>query len=490
MTTLPVSKIRMDGGTQSRVQLNWLVIDEYAKAMIDGAQFPPVVVFHDGENYWLADGFHRVQACDKAGMDVAADVRQGTVRDAVLYSVGANATHGVRRSNEDKRAAVLKLLNDAEWGAWSDREIARQCGVDHKTVGTLRPKLTGEFPQSVRKGADGRTIDTSNIGKRAEEAPAEPEPQEVFDWTEEEEEESEPTVTYLNIEDPETLDVDTWVLQPDEELQIVKRKPEPPPLPKVEPQPVRIHNADAQYIHAFAIAPVHLVVTSPPYNVGMDYGEAADNLLTHMELLTSVWEQCFAVMEEGARICVVVPAGVGRKPWVPFAARIMETLQAAGFTLRGQIIWDKNTTGNRTSWGSWRMPSAPALRDTTESIVVAHKGDGTLAIPNDVLCTDENGRKYAPWLPADYFMELAQDHWNIAPESAQRVKHPAPYPVELVTRLIHFYAFPGAHVLDPFGGSGTTGVAAVQQGCAATLFDISAQYCRQAEERINGYRNS
>jgi site-specific DNA-methyltransferase (adenine-specific) len=235
---------------------------------------------------------------------------------------------------------------------------------------------------------------------------------------------------------------------------------------------------------------VHLVVTSPPYNVGIEYDMHADDMGTHLDMLTDVWRRCYEVMEEGARICVVVPFGVGRTPWVPFAARIMETLQSAGFVLRGQIVWDKNTTGNRTSWGSWRMPSAPALRDTTESIVVAHKGSGTLAIPDDVLCVDDDGRKYAPWLSADYFMELAQDHWAIAPESAQRVKHPAPYPVELVTRLIHFYAFPGAHVLDPFGGSGTTGVAAVQQGCAATLFDISAQYCQQAQERIDGYRNS
>jgi DNA modification methylase len=487
MTTLPFSSIRLDGGTQSRVQLNWLVIDEYAKAMMDGATFPPVVVFHDGQAYWLADGFHRVHACDKAGMEVSADVRQGTVRDAILYSVGANSTHGVRRSTEDKRAAVLKLLNDAEWALWSDREIARQCGVDGKTVAALRPKSGAEVPHlPKRKGADGKSYPARN-GKRAEEPEDEPEPQDAFDWTEEGEGEPGKFTEEHKCETvgPEPATLEGHSLPPSHPA--AAHDSTDGVLPHM---PVHIHNADAQFMHTFNVAPVHLVVTSPPYNVGMDYDGAADDLLTHMELLSSVWKQCLAVMAEGARICVVVPFGVGRTPWVPFAARIMETLQSAGFVLRGQIVWDKNTTGNRTSWGSWRMPSAPALRDTTESIVVAHKGSGTLAIPDDVLCVDDDGRKYAPWLSADYFMELAQDHWAIAPESAQRVKHPAPYPVELVTRLIHFYAFPGAHVLDPFGGSGTTGVAAVQQGCAATLFDISAQYCQQAQERIDGYRNS
>lgn len=485
-TDLRVTIIRTDGGTQSRVQLDWLAVDEYTHAMLEGATFPPVVVFHDGQDYWCADGFHRLQAAARAGRElVAADVRQGTRRDALLYSVGANSNHGVRRTNADKRAAVLLLLNDEEWAAWSDREIARRCGVSDPFVGALRPKLSANDLQIDRKATrNGRTytMDTAAIGRRAEEPVIAPEP---LPFTDEE----EPTVVL--IVGPESAWEEKVVLQPNEELKVVKKAPEPPPLPAVQPQAVNIHNTDAaQGIRAYVTEPVHLVVTSPPYNVGIDYDMHADDMGTHLDMLTDVWRRCYEVMEEGARICVVVPFGVGRTPWVPFAARIMETLQAAGFVLRGQIVWDKNTTGNRTSWGSWRMPSAPALRDTTESIVVAHKGNGTLAIPDDVLCADGEGRKYAPWLSADYFMELAQDHWAIAPESAQRVKHPAPYPVELVTRLIHFYAFPGAHVLDPFGGSGTTGVAAVQQGCAATLFDISAQYCQLAQERINGYRNS
>ena len=162
----------------------------------------------------------------------------------------------------------------------------------------------------------------------------------------------------------------------------------------------------------------------------------------------------------------------------------MGTLETAGFTLRGQIIWDKGSSGNRTSWGSFRLASDPSLRDTTEAIVVAHKGSGKLAIPETAKAVDGKGTHTPALSHPEYFMQLAQDHWVVAPESASRVGHPAPFPVELAKRLIDFYAYPGAHVLDPFGGSGTTGVAAVQAGCSATLVEIDGEYCRLAEERL------
>jgi site-specific DNA-methyltransferase (adenine-specific) len=258
--------------------------------------------------------------------------------------------------------------------------------------------------------------------------------------------------------------------------------------PEAEPLPlpaITIRNLDACYLADFVSEPVHLVVTSPPYNVGIDYGQHNDSLVTYFDMLRTVWAECHKVMVDGARIAVVVPFGVGRNPWVPLACQVMDTLTASGFTLRGQIIWDKNTTGNRTSWGSFRMASAPALRDTTECIIVAHKGSDTLPIPPEHLHKDDKST-FTAWLAdSEYFMGLAQDHWTVAPESAQRVKHPAPFPVELVTRLIHFYAYPGAHILDPFGGSGTTAIAARRCGCMATLIEIDAEYCRLAEERIS-----
>lgn len=166
---LSIEIIRVDGGTQSRALLQDSVIEEYAAAIRAGISFPAIVVFYDGNDHWLADGFHRVRAFAAAGKDrIPADVRQGTRRDAILFSVGANETHGLRRTNDDKRRAVQTLLNDAEWAQWSDREIARVCRVDHKFVGKLRPAVTGDVPSErtyTTKHGTVATMNTSAIGR-------------------------------------------------------------------------------------------------------------------------------------------------------------------------------------------------------------------------------------------------------------------------------------------------------------------------------------
>lgn len=167
MSDISILEIRTDGGTQPRSQLNWLVIDEYSDAMKDGVQFPAVTVFYDGSDYWLADGFHRVNAAQQAGLDtINADIRQGTRRDAILYSVGANAGHGLRRTNEDKRRAVLALLNDDEWRQWSDREISRRCNVHHQMVGILRSSLDDSSSERTYTTKHGTvaTMNTTKIG--------------------------------------------------------------------------------------------------------------------------------------------------------------------------------------------------------------------------------------------------------------------------------------------------------------------------------------
>lgn len=147
--TLNLDQIRIDGGTQPRVSIDEQVVAEYAELYSSGVDLPPVVVFFDGATYWLADGFHRYYANKKINSDyVFAHVHQGLRRDAILYSVGANAQHGLRRTNADKRKAVLIILEDEEWSKWSDREIARRCGVSDKTVGSARKALTAEIPQS------------------------------------------------------------------------------------------------------------------------------------------------------------------------------------------------------------------------------------------------------------------------------------------------------------------------------------------------------
>jgi len=172
---LELSIIRTNGGTQTRAAIDRDVVKDYADAIKDGVTLPPIVVYYDGNAHWLADGFHRHDAAIKAGLGVIdAEVRQGTQRDAILHSVGANADHGFRRNNDDKHRAVQRLLDDPEWSAWSDHEIARRCHVSNHLVAKRR-KLTGNFPSenggalaterrfTTRHGTEA-TMKTGNIG--------------------------------------------------------------------------------------------------------------------------------------------------------------------------------------------------------------------------------------------------------------------------------------------------------------------------------------
>jgi hypothetical protein len=145
---IPLAEVVADTAAQMRVAgVVPAMVAEYAAAMRNGASFPPITTYHDGLAYHVADGFHRVAAARQANLEkILADVREGGARDAVLAAAGANATHGVRRSNADKRHAIERLLADPEWCRWSDREIARACHVDHKSVARVRRELTGEIP--------------------------------------------------------------------------------------------------------------------------------------------------------------------------------------------------------------------------------------------------------------------------------------------------------------------------------------------------------
>jgi len=180
---LRLAQIRTDGGTQPRMSLNESTVAEYQEALTDGAKMPPVTVFHDGVDYWLADGFHRFFAHKNIGaLDVQAEVHQGTKRDAILHSVGANASHGLRRTNDDKRKAAMTLLEDSEWGKWSDREIARVCGVSNDFVSRLRKEslssndskaAPADRTYTTKHGTEA-VMNTANIGKKKADSPVAP----------------------------------------------------------------------------------------------------------------------------------------------------------------------------------------------------------------------------------------------------------------------------------------------------------------------------
>lgn len=171
---LKLGVIRADQRIQPRAEINFDVVEEYTEAWENGSKFPSIVVFFDGQHFWLADGFHRYEAarcaCRNAPEfeEIEAVVRHGGMKEAKIYAAQANKTHGLRRTNEDKRRAVMLLLEYPEWREMSDHRIASHCGVSHTFVGKIREEATSNGFQSPtrRVGADNRSIDTGRIGKK------------------------------------------------------------------------------------------------------------------------------------------------------------------------------------------------------------------------------------------------------------------------------------------------------------------------------------
>jgi hypothetical protein len=168
---LAIEAITIDAGLQMRAAIDKEVVEEYAEAMRNGADFPPPIIFYDGKQYWPGDGWHCCLAALRAGMsELSCEIRRGDRRDAILFAAGANAAHGLRRSNADKRRAVEVLLNDAEWCRWSNHEIARVCRVSHQLVGKLRTETGRETSERLYLSKHGRvtTMATERIGKNGQ----------------------------------------------------------------------------------------------------------------------------------------------------------------------------------------------------------------------------------------------------------------------------------------------------------------------------------
>ncbi|HVL64045.1 MAG TPA: site-specific DNA-methyltransferase [Actinomycetota bacterium] len=260
----------------------------------------------------------------------------------------------------------------------------------------------------------------------------------------------------------------------------------------------RIHHGDARDMTEVATNSVALVVTSPPYFVGKEYeqalgtGDVPGSYLDYLQLLRDVFAECRRVLEPGGRICVNV-ANLGRKPYRSLSADVIRILQDdLGLLMRGEVIWLKaEGASGSCAWGSYRSASNPVLRDVTERILIASKGRFDRAL-------SERGKQRRkaeglPWeddIDAEEFAAATLDVWKIRPESARRVGHPAPFPVELPERCIRLYTYRGDVVLDPFIGSGTTAVAALRTGRHYLGYDTDPEYVALAEKRIAGERHS
>ena len=234
---------------------------------------------------------------------------------------------------------------------------------------------------------------------------------------------------------------------------------------------------------------VALVVTSPPYFAGKEYEEALGHgvipatYIEYLRLLNDVFAECLRVLEPGGRIAVNV-ANLGRKPYRSLSADVVRILDDdLGMLLRGEIIWKKaDGASGSCAWGSYRSPTNPVLRDVSERVIIASKGRFDRAV--DIDERRAQGRPHVPSISADEFLDATLDVWDIRPESARRVGHPAPFPVELPQRLIELYTFRDDLVLDPFLGSGTTAVAALRTGRRYVGYDTDPSYIGIARQRV------
>ena len=248
---------------------------------------------------------------------------------------------------------------------------------------------------------------------------------------------------------------------------------------------------DSRDLSAIPDGTVALVVTSPPYFAGKAYEEALGeghipgSYLEFLTMLRDVFAECRRVLEPGGRIAVNV-ANLGRKPYRSLAADVIAILQDdLGLLLRGEVVWAKaEGASGSCAWGSFRSPANPVLRDVTERIVIASKGRFDRALT--AAQRRKAGRPNVPTATNDEFLDATLDVWRFAPESARRVSHPAPFPIELPERLIHLYTYEGDVVLDPFCGSGTTLVAAARTGRHGIGVDTDPEYVAIANERAKG----
>ena len=229
----------------------------------------------------------------------------------------------------------------------------------------------------------------------------------------------------------------------------------------------KIFNKSSENMNELLNNCVSLTITSPPYNIGKD----SDLDLTddeYWKMINNVFSETYRVTESGGRLVVNV-ANLGRKPYIPFSKYYIEVLTEIGFIMRGEIIWQKSKGANASfAWGSWLSASNPVIRDIHEYCLVFSK--------------DSSGGKST--IQKEEFMESTLSIWNISPEKAKKIGHPAPFPIELPKKFINLYSFKDDLILDPFIGSGTTAVASKLLQRNYVGYEINKEYIKLADKRL------
>lgn len=221
---------------------------------------------------------------------------------------------------------------------------------------------------------------------------------------------------------------------------------------------------------------IHLMVTSPPYNATKEYDEDL-SLNDYLKLLRNVFKETHRVLVPGGRACVNI-ANLGRKPYIPLSSFINQIMLDIGFFMRGEIIWNKAaSSGGSCAWGSWMSANNATIRDVHEYILVYNKNR-----------FDRKSEKEST-ISRDEFLEYTKSIWNFQTESAKKVGHPAPFPVELPYRLIQLYTYKDDIVLDPFCGSGSTCLTALKTERYYVGYDTEEKYVKLAKKRIKEYKD-
>jgi len=238
----------------------------------------------------------------------------------------------------------------------------------------------------------------------------------------------------------------------------------------------RIFCSSAEQMAELPDRSVHLMVTSPPYNVGKEY-DADLTLDDYLAFLKRVWCEVLRTLAPGGRLCINI-ANLGRKPYIPLHAFIIRNILDLGLQMRGEIIWNKAASAAAsTAWGSWLSAANPTLRDVHEYILVFSKDTFRRQPPTEQANT----------ITRDEFLEYTKSIWTFPAESARKVGHPAPFPIELPYRLVQLYSFTNDIVLDPFMGSGQTALAALKAGRRYVGYEVDAGYVQLAQRRIRDY---
>lgn len=238
----------------------------------------------------------------------------------------------------------------------------------------------------------------------------------------------------------------------------------------------RIYCKSSELMNEIPDFSIHLMITSPPYNVQKEYDDDL-SLEEYRALLKRVFQETYKKLVTGGRACVNI-ANLGRKPYIPLHSYIIEDMLEIGFLMRGEIIWNKASSASpSTAWGSWMSASNPVLRDIHEYILVFSK-DSFSRMKKDKQNT----------ITRDQFLEWTKSIWTFPAVSAKKIGHPAPFPEELPDRLIQLYSFKNDVILDPFCGSGTTCLAALRNNRYYIGYEINPEYVELANKRITSYQ--